>query len=96
MKTVKFKKWTCTIKKARYANAQHPTLTLHDQADGMLIAKATINIPDLPLIDGQVVIKDYAENEGMLDALIKAKIITPPIGYVKTGFTESPICWLLI
>ena len=95
MKTVKFKNWICHVEKKQYAMGR-PALVLHDVEDGQVVAKATINIPDLSLVDGQVVIKNYSENEGMLNALIKARVVSHPIGHVQTGFEECPICWLLI
>lgn len=95
MKTVKFKNWTCSVEKRQYSNGS-TALVLNDVEDGQLVAKASINIPDLPLLEGQIVIKNYAENAGMLNALVEAKVVTAPIGTVQTGYEQSPICWLLI
>jgi len=56
------------------------------------VAVATVNVPNEPLADDEVVIKDYSENEGMLHTLIMAKIITVPERYTKTGM--MPVCKL--
>ena len=36
---------------------------------------ATINLPDVDLPEDHVLIKDWAENRGMMDALVEAGII---------------------
>ena len=55
--------------------------------DGMPYAMATINDPDIWLEKGQVLIKNYSENEGIVDALVEARIVEkeedlglPPFG----------------
>ena len=37
------------------------------------MATATVNVPAMPLADDQVLIKDYAENQGVLAALEAAE-----------------------
>ena len=41
-------------------------------------------------------IKDYSENEGMLDALVKAGIVSEPIEYYHTGYVTCPLVEVLI
>jgi len=57
---------------------------------------ATVNIPDEPLEDDEVIIKDYSENEGIYNMMVAAGHISPAIRYVNTGFVTCPICKLLI
>ena len=45
--------------------------------DGEPLAKATINIPDIQLGRFDVIIKNYSENEGMLQTLLDNKLIEP-------------------
>lgn len=45
--------------------------------------------------DGEFLIKDYSENEGILDALISNKIVAKPHRYIKQGFVNAPVCKLL-
>jgi hypothetical protein len=73
--------------------------TINDVMVGEQIAHATINLDagngpnQLPR--GYIAIKDYSENTGMLDALIKAGYIEPPVSTVVQGFvTNIPICKL--
>jgi hypothetical protein len=94
MKTVKFKSWDCIVQKGHYSNGR-VALQLINAVDNSPIAKATINIPEIALSDDQVIIKDYAENEGMLQALFQADIITPPIAYIEAPYTKYHICILL-
>ena len=63
---------------------------------GEVVAYATVNLPNDPVDDDEVIIKDYSENEGMYDALLKAKIIGPALRRISTGFITCPVCKLLI
>jgi hypothetical protein len=71
---VKFKEWDCDVVLKRYDN-DRIALLLTDVEDGSPVAKATTNIPEVPLGAYDVIIKDYMENEGMKDALVKAGIV---------------------
>ena len=42
--------------------------------------------------DIYLVIKDYAENQGLYQSLLKLGIIEPAIDYVITGFVSCPVC----
>lgn len=44
---------------------------------------ASINVPELEMDSQFVAIKDYSENEGILNALQKAGIISPVIDSIK-------------
>ncbi len=76
-----------------YGN-KRPALLLDTVETGERMAVATINMPDMPLLSNQVVIKDYSENEGMLKTLVDAGVIEPPFSACQTGFVLSPICHL--
>lgn len=94
--TVKFQDWDCIVSKENYADNDRIALELIDKHNGELVAVATINVPDEDLKDDEAVIKDYSENEGMLDALVKAKIVSKPLRYVETGMVDSPVVKVLI
>ena len=57
--------------------------------------RVTVNLPELPLPEDHVAIKDYSECEGVLDTLVQAGIVSAPIGYVRSGYVELPICRIL-
>jgi hypothetical protein len=68
---------------------------LNDAETGAPITTATVNLPEFPLEEGEVAIKDYSENEGILDALTDAGVVSDPKKYAITGFALVPICNLL-
>lgn len=56
------------------------------------LATATINVPEYPLEDFNVIVKDYAENQGMVDTLIEGGIIEAnQAGTIRQGFITAPI-----
>jgi hypothetical protein len=88
---VKFKQWDCKLKLMHYGNLR-PAFLLVDAEDGSPIAKGTVNVPEEPMGPDEVIIKDYAENEGMSAALIDAGIIEPaPKRVIPVGRTTCPI-----
>jgi hypothetical protein len=55
----------------------------------------TINLPDVPLAEDEVAIKNYSEHEGVLDDLIDAGIVSQPVKFIQSGFVEIPVCKIL-
>ena len=55
---------------------------------------ATVNIPDQPLEPDQVLIKNWTENEGILEALIDNNVITDTGLLISTGFVQANLCTL--
>jgi hypothetical protein len=101
-KPIEFHGFACCVSIQHYVlNPLHQdnpriALILEDPEDGERIEVATINIPEEFLSKNEVIIKDYSENEGMLDTLMKAGIISGPKRYVESGYIKAPICELLI
>jgi len=97
MKTIKFKNWHCKVTLNAYQNGR-TAITLSDIDDDMPIATCTINVPEVDLKDKEVIIKNYSENEGVLDALISQDIIEKTGKLVLIGpfSIECEICKLLI
>lgn len=93
--TVKFQKYTCELDFGKYSNGRIG-IDLVDKKTGELVLGATVNIPEEQLGDGEVIIKNYSENEGVLDALISAGVISKPIRTIKSNFIEAPVCKLLV
>ena len=65
----------------RYANGQ-TRIQLYDVMDGMPYATATVAV-DVKLAEDEVAIKNYSENEGVLDSLIKAGVVSHPHLYIS-------------
>jgi hypothetical protein len=92
--SIKFKNWNCEPQFLQYSN-KRTAIRLIDSRDGDTIAVATVNLPNEKLNDNEVIIKDYSENEGILQSLQSASIISEPLRYVETGFVTCPVCTLL-
>jgi hypothetical protein len=92
---IRFKNWDCLLTVLKYGNGR-PALVLNDAEDGSQIAVASVNVPDLDLGDDEIVIKDYSENEGMLDALVEAGVIQDTGLRVASGYVDMPLCKLLL
>ena len=91
-KQVVFAGFTCNVSRAKYANGQN-ALTLVDSEDGQAIATASVCMPNEQCADDEVFIKDYSENEGVLNALVDAGYIIP-FDTVSTGFVIISKCKL--
>lgn len=96
MKQVEFMGFKCNVDiNQTYANGRK-AIILTDAVDGDGVAYATINVEGALLLPDQVIIKNYSENEGILDVLIAAKIISEPIGSIKiSDWIIAPICVIL-
>lgn len=62
-----------------------------DTLEGEPYAVLTVNMPDVLLADNEVLIKDYSENTGMYDFLIKNNIVTPTPNGVQSGHVWLPV-----
>jgi len=81
----------------RSYNNGRPALELleEDMTYGLTpYAVATVNLPDVLLQPNEVLIKDYSENEGMLDFLTKNNIVSFTPNGVQSGYVWLPICIL--
>jgi hypothetical protein len=76
----------------KYGNGQN-SIQLFDINDGMPWAVASVAI-DQPLQPDEVAVKDYSENEGILETLFKAGVVEHPHRVVSSGFVIIPICKL--
>jgi len=92
---VTFLKWKCNVILGKYANSSN-AIVLHSVKDGSPVATASINLVYGGLRNNEIAIKNYSENEGMLDCLVQANIISKPLRYAHAGFVTIPICKLLI
>jgi hypothetical protein len=77
----------------KYRNGQ-TSIQLIDDADGCPFATATVCVEDNLLKEGEVAIKDYSENAGILDSLIDAEVVEYPHAFIQSDFVKIPICKL--
>lgn len=89
---IRFKEWDCLLGIDTYAISERIALLLVDAEDYEPIATATVNIPEVNLAEGEIIIKNYSENEGMVDALVKANVIHPTNRLVPCGYTVADVC----
>lgn len=83
----------CSIKLAEYANHQAALVVIHNSEQ---LLKASVNMPDHKIPEGYICIKDWSENEGVLDSLIENRIVESPEYFLPSGFVDVAICKLLI
>ena len=83
-----------------YQNRTHLSLL---SLQGEPLAIASVNLPDIDLEELEkekncklILIKDYSENEGILKALEKAKVVKDLGIRIASGFVTIPVCELLI
>lgn len=81
-----------TLSRKRYGNGRMAlqlfTLDLEPYA------MATVNLPEIAMAPTEIAVKDYSENEGMLQFLIDNNIVEPPHRFASSGFVVVPICSL--
>jgi hypothetical protein len=94
LEKIKFKQWDCIIQYKKYKN-NRTAICLVDSITFEPIAIATTNIPEVPIKDNEVIIKDYSENEGILETLVNANIISKLGKNVKIGHVKCEICKLV-
>jgi len=78
----------------KYGNGR-AVIQLVDPEDGCPNCTATVNVPEVDVPDGYVLIKDWSENDGVMGDLIDAGIIDYPEGVVPCGFVEAHLCKVL-
>ena len=93
---LKYNEYDVELHYGIYLNNGRHALSLIDKTDTEPIATCTINLPTHQIEKDEVAIKSYSENEGMLEWLMKYKIVSKPIRFVPAGFVVVPICKLLI
>ncbi len=96
---VKFGPYECDAYETRYPSEAggSKAIFLVDARDGEPVATATVNVEGVSetLPESEVIIKDYSENEGMLDALVEAGLVEDMGRRVRTGYVTVPVARLL-
>lgn len=93
-KKVRFYGENCGVYIGRYANGQ--TLLTLSCEDCLPMATASVSIPEYSHGCGRVFIKNWSENQGILEALVEAGIVEDTGEKVPTGFAEAHVCRLLV
>lgn len=88
--------YTGVIMKTQYGNGRTALEMVGSKGKfkGESILVASVNIPEERIEKDEVIIKNYSENEGILDVLVDAKIISKPIRNGSVGGTF--VCKMLM
>ena len=79
----------------KYRNGR-TSIELLDARDHEPVMVATVNIDNALLHGDEIIIKDYSENEGVLDFLVRNEIVSHPKHWVATGWVACPVVDLLV
>jgi hypothetical protein len=91
---LRYKEKDCVVEVTQYGNGR-PAILLRTIA-GEAVAKATVNVSIFKLAEGEVLIKDYEENEGILACLVDAGLLEPTGKELWVGRDKLHICRLLL
>jgi hypothetical protein len=86
----KYGTYNVIIAERSYGN-NRLALEILDSEDGIPVMVATVNIPEVPLNEGEIIIKDYSENEGVLDFLQQNGLVGEVLREVQSGFVTCPV-----
>jgi len=84
---------TLTLTSWRYLNGALAIRAV-DADTGEPVAVLTVNMPDIKLAPGEVLIKDYSENEGALETLLQAGVVEA-LEVIPCSYAEAIRCRLL-
>ena len=95
-KTVEFAGANCTVEIESYTNGQN-CLRLVDLEDGMTFCTASVAIDHemVQIGEDDVIIKNYSENQGILEALFYAGIIGEPHRAFTYNYATFYVCKIL-
>jgi len=94
-KQVEFMGELCTVVLDTSRGNGRVALQLED-SDGIPFCTPSVNLDDVELADDEILIKDYSELTGMVDALVSAGIVERTGRGVPSGFVTIEIFKLLI
>lgn len=90
-KTVEFQGKTLVVNKLEYPNKRIAIEFAYK--NGREHTVATVNLPDEQIEDDEVILKNYSEGQGAMEALIESGVIEKPLRYAQ-GNQMFPICKL--
>jgi hypothetical protein len=87
---IKHKEWDCELSFGQYGNG-NIAITLLDIEDGQPVSVATVN-PNIKMSAPWVCIKPWAENEGIVETLVKNGVVNEPIeDRIQMGYATAYI-----
>ncbi len=93
MKTYKYNLGESTyevfLRVSKYMNNGRRSVQLIDAEDGCSFMTVTVNVPDAHIGEDEVIVKNYSENEGVLDFLIENGLVRGVKRMIDRGM---PVC----
>ena len=84
---------TVQLNLLKYVEPKNNALTM-ELLNGDPYTTCSINIEDELSCEDFICIKDYSENEGMLNFLLENGVLTEVIGIIRSGYVNIPVCRL--
>ena len=83
--------------KTKYCKPNNIALVAYIADHGYIEEFGVIAVnPSEVLGKGYVAIKNWSENEGILNILIREGVVSTPSHFIKSGFVDIPVCKLLV
>ena len=85
------------VHESRYQADNTPALVFIEPGDGQPFGSkpfgiATVCVAPVKVKDDEIVIKNWSENAGYLNALLAADILQQPHRTIPCGYTEAHVC----
>ena len=87
---------TLEVVMGRYPTAPQTAIILYRPATGEQWCVASVCLPQYRQAADEVFIKNWSENEGLLDALVAGGIVENTGRVLPTGFVRANVCRLLV
>lgn len=75
---------------SHYASADQPSISISG-LDGEPIAISSVCAPEVTLPEGQVLLKDWRENSGIVAELVRVGLVGEAIGEVSVGYAVATV-----
>ena len=92
----KYKAYQVYLRFNKYRSTNRTCIELREAQNHEPILVASVNLEDAPLEPGEMLIKDYSENEGVLDFLVSNGIVGRPKRWFSSGWVTVPVVDLLV
>lgn len=90
MRKMNYKQYKAVVVRSKYMNNDNLALMLIDEKDGSPITTITVNTED-KLPEGFGYVKNYSENEGIMEVLQEEGLIKEVLGHKQMGWVTVPL-----
>lgn len=82
---------------SKYSDPNNIALVAYTNDNGFKEEFGIVSVnPSEVLKNGHVAIKNWSENEGILNVLIREGVVSTPSHFIRSGFVDIPVCELLV